>query len=63
VVLAILGSFSGDIPLILLYVFFGASFSLSTGLLLGALFNSIQSANTVSGLIAMIFILGSIFVG
>jgi ABC-2 type transport system permease protein len=63
VVLAILGSFTGDIPLILLYLFFGACFSQSTGLLLGSLFNSIQSANTVSGLIAMVFILGGIFVG
>jgi hypothetical protein len=61
VALAVLGSFTGDIPLILLYVFVGACFSLTTGSLLGALFNSIQSANTVSVLIAMIFILGSIF--
>jgi ABC-2 type transport system permease protein len=63
VVLEILGSFTGNIPLILLYVFVGACFSLSTGLLLGSLINSMQSANTLSGFIAIIFTLGGIFVG
>jgi ABC-2 type transport system permease protein len=63
VVLEILGSFTGDIPLILLYVLVGACFSLSTGLLLGSLINSMQSANTLSGFIAIIFTMGGIFVG
>jgi ABC-2 type transport system permease protein len=63
VVLEILGSFTGDIPLILLYALVGACFSLSTGLLLGSLINSMQSANTLSGFIAIIFTLGGIFVG
>ncbi len=63
VVLAILGSFSGSIPLLLLFVVLGASFSLSTGLLLGSLFNTPQAASTVAGLFAVIFIVSGIFVG
>jgi ABC-2 type transport system permease protein len=62
-VLAILGSFTGAVPLVPFYVILGACFSLSTGLLLGALFNTIQSANTVSGLVAFVFIISGIFVG
>jgi ABC-2 type transport system permease protein len=63
VVLAILGSFSGAIPLVILYVILGACFSLSIGLLFGSLINSIQSANTVSGLVAFVFIISGVFVG
>lgn len=63
VVLAILGSFTGAVPLVALYVILGACFSLSLGLLFGSLFNTVQAAGTVSGFVSFVFILGGIFVG
>jgi ABC-2 type transport system permease protein len=62
-VLAILGAFTGAVPLILLFVFVGACFSFSTGLLFGSLLNSMPSANTLSGFIAILFTMDGIFVG
>lgn len=63
VVLAILGGFSGAVPLVVLYVLLGACLSLSLGLLFGSLFNSVQSAGTVAGLVSIIYIVSGIFVG
>jgi ABC-2 type transport system permease protein len=63
VVLAILGGFSGAVPLVVLYVLLGACLSLSLGLLFGSLFNSIQSAGTVAGLVSIVYIMSGIFVG
>lgn len=63
VVLAILGGFSGAVPLVVLYVLLGACLSLSLGLLYGSLFNSVQSAGTVAGLVSIIYIVSGIFVG
>jgi ABC-2 type transport system permease protein len=63
VVVAILGGFTGEIPLVLLYILLGAFFSLSLGLLFGSLFNSVQTSGTVAGFISLIYILGGIFVG
>lgn len=63
VVLAILGSFTGAVPLVVLYMILGACFSLSSGLLFGSLFNTVQAAGTVSGLVSFVFILSGIFVG
>jgi hypothetical protein len=63
VVLVILKSITGSISLVLLFVVLGACFSLSTGLLFGSMFNTVQAASTVAGIIAFICILSSIFVG
>jgi ABC-2 type transport system permease protein len=63
VVRAILGGFTGAVPFVLLYVSLGACFSLSSGLLFGSLFSSVQSAGTVSGLVSFVFIISGIFVG
>lgn len=63
VVLAILGGFTGEVPLVVLYLVLGTIFSLSSGLLFGALFSSAQAASTVSGFVAFIYIISGIFVG
>jgi ABC-2 type transport system permease protein len=63
VVLAILGGFSGAVPLVVLYVLLGACLSLSLGLLYEYMFNSVQSAGTVAGLVSIIYIVSGIFVG
>jgi len=63
VVLLIMGGFTGAVPLVVLYVVLGAGLSLSSGLLFGSLFNSVQSAGTVSGFIAFVYIISGIFVG
>lgn len=62
VVLAILGGFSGVVPLVVLYVVLGSFLSLSLGLRFGSLFNSVQSARTVAGLVSVIYIVSDIFV-
>ena len=63
VVLAILGGFSGAVPLVVMYVVLGSFLSLSLGLLFGSLFNSVQSAGTVAGFVSIIYIVSGIFVG
>ena len=62
-VLAILGGFTGDVPLVVLYLVLGTIFSLSSGLLFGALFSSVQAASTVSGFVAFAYIISGIFAG
>jgi ABC-2 type transport system permease protein len=63
VVLAILGDFPGAAPLVVLYVLIGACLSLSLCLSFSSLFNSVQSAGTVAGLVSIVYIVSGIFVG
>jgi len=63
VVLAILGAFTGQITLVLLYALLGGCFSLALGLLFGAVFNTVSAATAVAGPIMLIYILAGIFVG
>jgi ABC-2 type transport system permease protein len=63
VVLAILGAFTGQIPLVLLYALLGACFSLALGLLFGSVFNTVSAATAASGPVIIIYILAGIFVG
>jgi ABC-2 type transport system permease protein len=63
VALAIQGGFSGDVPLVVFYVLIGAFFSLSLGLFFGSIFNTASAAGTVAGFVALIYILGGLFVG
>jgi ABC-2 type transport system permease protein len=49
--------------LIALYALLGAGFSLSLGLLFGAVFQSSGAAATASGLVTTLYILAGIFVG
>lgn len=63
VVMLIMGGFTGAVALVVVYVVLGAVLSLSSGLLFGSLFNSVQSAGTVSGLVAFVYIISGIFVG
>lgn len=53
IVREILGGFSGIEPLVVLYMFLGDLLGLSLGLRFGSLFNSVQSASTVSGLVLL----------
>jgi ABC-2 type transport system permease protein len=63
VALAIQGGFSGDVPLVVFYVLIGAFFSLSLGLFFGSVFNTASAAGTVAGIVAIIYIVGGLFVG
>jgi len=51
------------VPLVVLYLVLGTVFSLSSGLLFGALFSSVQAASTVSGFVAFVYIISGIFAG
>lgn len=63
VALAIQGGFSGDVPLVMFYVLIGAFFSLSLGLFFGSIFNTASAAGTAAGFVALVYILGGLFVG
>lgn len=63
VALLIQGGFSGQVPLVLLYVIIGACFSLSLGLFFGSLFSTASAAGTVAGLVSIVYIIGGLFVG
>ena len=63
VALLIQGGFSGEVPLVVFYVLIGACFSLSLGLFFGSVFNTASAAGTVSGFVAIVYILGGLFVG
>jgi ABC-2 type transport system permease protein len=63
VVLAILGAFTGQIALVMLYALLGGCFSLALGLLFGALFNTVSAAAAVEGPVILIYIIAGLFVG
>lgn len=63
IVLAIVGGYMGDIPLVLLYTLLGACFGLALGLLFGSIFQTTTAAGAVSGVISFIYILPALFVG
>jgi ABC-2 type transport system permease protein len=63
VVLAILGAFTGQIALVLLYALLGGCFSLALGLLFGAVFNTVSAAAAAAGPVIFIYIIAGIFVG
>jgi ABC-2 type transport system permease protein len=63
VALAIQGGFSGQIPLVLLFVLLGSCFSVALGLLFGSIFQTSTVAGGVGGIAVFIYILPGIFVG
>ncbi len=63
VVLAILGAFTGQVALFLLYALLGGCFSLALGLLFGAVFDTVSAAVAVEGPVILIYIIAGIFVG
>lgn len=62
-VVAIQGGFTGQIPLLLLYMVLGASLSLALGLLLGGIFQTTSTAGAVAGMTAFIYSIPAIFSG
>ncbi len=63
VVLAIEGSYTGQIGLILVYVFLGGCFSVSMGLVFGAAFNTVSAATASASPLIILYVVGGIFVG
>ncbi len=61
-VLALLGGFAGNFPLLLLYTLFGACLALALGLLIGTVFQTASAAGAISGLAILIFILPAIVI-
>ena len=60
--LAVMGGFTGNIPLLLLFTLLGASLALATGLLIGTIFQTASAAGTISGLAILIYILPAILI-
>lgn len=63
IVVAIEGGFTGQIPLILLYMLLGSCLSLALGLLLGGIFQTASTAGAVGGMLMFIYIIPAIFTG
>jgi ABC-2 type transport system permease protein len=63
IVLAIHGGVSGQVYMIGLYVLLGAGFSLSIGLLLGALLETISAANAVVNTVSTFYMVAAVFSG
>lgn len=63
VVLAVKGSFTGQVPLVLLFVLLGSCFSVTLGLLAGSIFQTTSAAGAFSGIVSFIYILPIFFVG
>lgn len=63
VVTAIMNSFTGQVPLLLLYTLLGACFSLALGLLFGGVFSTASAAGAVSGILSLIYVLPGLFTG
>lgn len=60
-VMALMGSFGGNAPL-LLYILLGACLALALGLLFGVLFHKASAAQMVSGLSIFLFLLPAVIV-
>lgn len=63
VVLTVKNSFTGQVPLVLLFVLLGSCFSVTLGLLAGSIFQTTSAAGAFSGIISFIYILPIFFVG
>jgi ABC-2 type transport system permease protein len=63
VVLIIMGSFTGQIALLLLYTLLGACFSLALGLLFGGIFSTASTAGMVVGFVSFIYVIPGLFIG
>ncbi|HEX4714269.1 MAG TPA: ABC transporter permease [Ktedonobacteraceae bacterium] len=61
--LAIMGSFIGQVPLLLLYTLLGSCFSLALGLLFGGIFSTASTAGMVSGFVTLIYVVPALFIG
>jgi ABC-2 type transport system permease protein len=63
VALGIKGGYTGEVPLLLLFVLLGSCFSVSLGLLVGSIFQTTTATGAFSGMISFIYILPIFFVG
>ena len=60
---AITGGFSGQIPLLLLFILLGSLFSVSAGLLVGSLVNTTGATSAFCGIMSFLYVLPLFFVG
>jgi len=63
VALNIVNGFTGQIPLVLLYVLLGSCLSLAIGLLLGGAFQTSSAAGGIGGMLSFIYTIPAIFSG
>jgi ABC-2 type transport system permease protein len=63
VVLSVVKGFTGQVPLLLLFLVLGALFGGVLGLLLGSIFKTQSATGALAGMISLLFIVPSFFVG
>jgi ABC-2 type transport system permease protein len=63
VIASMLKGFGGNIPVLLLFIVLGACFSLALGLLLGSVFQSTSAVGGFIGVLSLLYVAPSIFVG
>jgi ABC-2 type transport system permease protein len=63
IIASILGGFSGNVEVLLLFIVLGACFSLTLGLLAGSIFQTMSAAGGFIGIMSMLYVAPSIFVG
>jgi ABC-2 type transport system permease protein len=63
IALAIVGSFTGLIPLVLFYTLLGSCLSLAIGLLLGGAFQTASTAGAIGGMLSFIYVIPAVFSG
>lgn len=61
-VMALMGSFGSNIPLLLLYILLGACLAMALGLLFGVLFQTVGAANVVGGIVLFLFVIPAVIV-
>ncbi len=62
-VLTILGGFTGQVGMVLLYTLLGACMSLAIGLLLGGAFQTASAAGAISGMLTFVYVIPTFFTG
>lgn len=62
-VLAIMGDFTGQVGLLLLYTLLGACFSLALGLLIGGLCSTASTSGMICGFLCFIYVIPGLFTG
>jgi ABC-2 type transport system permease protein len=63
IVVGILKGFGGNVPVLLLFIFLGACFSLALGLLAGSIFQSMNGVGGFIGVMSLLYVVPGIFIG
>lgn len=63
ILLSILGGFTGNLPMLFLFILLGSGFSLALGLLIGSVFQTTASVGGLMAVVSLLYVAPAIFVG